>query len=281
MAKNAPLRPVEGPPTVPPHVGIELLKKQREKGNVLLANRPIDSDAYSAWENTTREFLTKAFGKGSPNVAKVMGVGAMFIAMAQSEAYWEQRRAENLKTQLVYIDSLIELLETEIQIQGGPTGSSAPRAPAMLTSQKIFVVHGHAEGPREGVARYLEKLGLEPVVLHEQPNKGRTIIEKFTDYSDVGFAVVLMTPDDKGGLISAAPETLKARARQNVILELGFFLGKLTRSRVCALYQAGVEIPSDFSGVLFVELDAAGAWRLLLARELKAVGFKIDMNHAV
>jgi predicted nucleotide-binding protein len=148
------------------------------------------------------------------------------------------------------------------------------------TSRRVFVVHGHDSAAKESVARYLSKLDLEPIVLHEQPNAGRTIIEKFEAHSDVAFAVVLLTPDDVGypsGKSSAA----MPRARQNVILELGFFTAALGRSRVCALYISGVEIPSDFSGVLYHELDKAGAWRFLLARELKAGGLEVDLNRAL
>ena len=101
-------------------------------------------------------------------------------------------------------------------------------------------------------ARFIEKLGLELIVLHEQPNKGRTIIEKFQDYSNVSYAVVLLTPDDRGGVASSKLEEQQPRARQNVIFELGYFIGKLSRKRVCALYIDGVEIPSDYSGVLFI-----------------------------
>jgi predicted nucleotide-binding protein len=150
-----------------------------------------------------------------------------------------------------------------------------------VNNRKVFVVHGHDEALRETVARFLERLGLFPIILHEQPNRGRTIIEKFTDYSDVCFAVVLLTADDRGGSKEAPIESYQPRARQNVILELGFFLGKLGRDNVCALYERGVEIPSDFHGVLFIEADNAGAWRLNVAREIKASGVEIDLNRAV
>src|SRR5690606_27311117 len=113
---------------------------------------------------------------------------------------------------------------------------------------------------------------LEPVILHDEPNKGRTIIEKFVDYADVGFAVVLMTGDDQGGSKDADRENNLPRARQNVILELGYFLGKLGRERVCAIYDPGVEIPSDYDGVLWLEHDRNGAWKTLLAKEIKAAG---------
>lgn len=142
-------------------------------------------------------------------------------------------------------------------------------------SKKVFIVHGHNEGVRESVARFLEKLNLAPIVLHEQPNRGRTIIEKFFDYAEVTFAVVLLTADDYGGPQKHKRRKPRPRARQNVILELGFFLGKLGRERVCALYEEGVEIPSDYQGVLFVPLDSQQAWQMRLAIEMKEAGLDI------
>ena len=137
--------------------------------------------------------------------------------------------------------------------------------------------------PYKPSAKFTLDQGLEQdlIVLREQPNQGRTIIEKFEDYADVGFAVVLLTADDRGGLDSVPYESQERRARQNVILELGYFLGRLGRSRVCALYVEGVQIPSDYSGVLYVKLDTDGAWRLNLAKELNAAGLPVDMNKAL
>ena len=146
-------------------------------------------------------------------------------------------------------------------------------------SKAIFVVHGHDTGIKESVARMIDKLGLETIILHEKPNAGRTIIEKLESYSNVGFAVILLSPDDVGR--SAREKELKARARQNVIAELGFFIGKLGRERVCSLYMDGVEIPSDFDGVLYVLYDNGGNWRFKLVRELKAAGYKIDANKII
>src|SRR5207244_4374290 len=124
------------------------------------------------------------------------------------------------------------------------------------------------------------KLGLLPIILHEKPNQGRTVIEKFTDYSGVGFAVVLLSPDDVGKLRTAPAEDLRPRARQNVIFELGFFLGRLGRERVLALYAPtdNFELPSDYSGVLFVPFDSSGRWQFDLVRELKAADYDVDAN---
>jgi predicted nucleotide-binding protein len=164
-----------------------------------------------------------------------------------------------------------------MQLSGGQTAtvSSGPKG------HKIFLVHGHDDRALHETARFLEKLHQEVIILREQPNKGRTLIEKFEVYADVGFAIVLLTPDDKGGPQNGDASDLKPRARQNVVFELGYFIGRLGRNRVCALYLEGVEIPSDYSGVLYTKMDASGAWRLEIAKELKAAGLPVDMNLAL
>ena len=166
-------------------------------------------------------------------------------------------------------------------LQKSPEGETIERKQrARAAGKHVFIVHGRDQGTKEQVARFLEKLELEPVILHEQPSQGRTIIEKFEDYSDVAYAVVLLTPDDVGKLVSDKTKP-RPRARQNVVFELGFFIGKLGRKRVCALYQEEVELPSDFKGVVYIPLDERGAWKLSLARELKAAGLEADLDKAV
>lgn len=140
---------------------------------------------------------------------------------------------------------------------------------------RVFIVHGHDEGARETVARFIEAVGLSPIILHEQANKGMTIPEKLAAHSNVGFAVVLLTPDDEGRKKGAAK--WQARPRQNVLLELGYFVGRLGRDRVCALLKGDLEIPSDYVGVAYTPLDDAG-WRQKLAQELDAAGYEIDWN---
>ncbi|MDD4157710.1 MAG: nucleotide-binding protein [Candidatus Cloacimonetes bacterium] len=154
----------------------------------------------------------------------------------------------------------------------------------MPQSNQIFVVHGHDEVMKQAVARTLEKLDLKPIILHEKPNQGRTIIEKFTDYADgVSFAVVLLSPDDKGYKKDQSSEAAKFRARQNVILELGFFIGKLGRHNVAVLFKNDLDFerPTDYDGVLYTSFDDAGKWQYDLMRELKAIGYDIDANKLV
>jgi predicted nucleotide-binding protein len=142
--------------------------------------------------------------------------------------------------------------------------------------RKIFIVHGHDGTPKAEVARFIEKVGLEAVILHERPNKGRTLITKFQEEAGTAeFAVVLMTPDDLGK--AAAATDLNARARQNVVFELGFFIGKLGPERVAALVKGDVEKPSDFDGVFYISLYC-GVWQKMLGQELQAAGYEIDWN---
>ncbi len=170
-----------------------------------------------------------------------------------------------------------DLEDRKGDLQSGATLRPAKGVPAAM-SKKVFVVHGRDEATRQTVARLLERLGLEAIILHEQPSQGRTVIEKFERYSDVGYAVVLLTADDKGGPKGESPKGYKPRARQNVILELGFFLGKLGRNRVCPLHEENVELPSDYEGVVYVPRDAGGAWQTQLAKEMKSAGLDVDLN---
>jgi predicted nucleotide-binding protein len=156
------------------------------------------------------------------------------------------------------------------------SGQSQPKL-IVPTSNKIFIVHGHDEGALNGLARFLEKLKLEVIILKEQPNQGRTIIEKYeASAAEVGFAVVLLTPDDVGS--TAVVEGQNQRARQNVIFELGYFAGKLGRGRVCLLRKGNVEIPSDLFGVVYTEMDPAEGWKQALVKELKAAKIDFDAN---
>lgn len=142
-----------------------------------------------------------------------------------------------------------------------------------INMDQIFVVHGHNEAINQEVARTIEKLGLEAIILREQTNSSKTIIEKFESYArKVGFAVILLTADDK------VEGEANFRARQNVIFEMGYFMGALGRSHVLCLLQEKVEKPGDIDGVIYTSFDQAGAWKMSLIKELRGCGYKVDAN---
>ncbi|HYP21957.1 MAG TPA: nucleotide-binding protein [Actinomycetota bacterium] len=170
-----------------------------------------------------------------------------------------------LRQKTAYLSTLKKRLDLyDEPIEGGP----AP-ARTELRKETIFVVHGHDRAAELEVLRFLERAtDLRPVVLHDEPNRGRTIIEKFEEVAaNATYAVVILTPDDEGRAQNA-PD-LKPRARQNVVFELGFFFGALDRNRVAALYTPEIERPSDIDGVAYIEFDRRGAWKNDLYRELR------------
>jgi hypothetical protein len=166
---------------------------------------------------------------------------------------------------------------TDRYITGAPGGAPAV---ADVPGNTIFLVHGSNVARREEVARFLGTvLGADVpvVILHEQPNLGRTILEKFEESAaQAQFAVVILTADDEAR--PRGTETWESRSRQNVVFEMGFFFGKLGRGRVGVLYEAGVERPSDIDGLVYIALDEAGGWKLQLSHEMRACGIDIDLN---
>lgn len=234
---------------------------------------------FSRWNSYNGEMLNRLFS--TPKFAEEYSSSGRVMVIS-----WAGKsREEMLRDHKTAIWKKIHCLESICdRLELIPLASGVPVATRAGSNRertnKVFVVHGHDDAARESVARFLERLGLEAVILHEQASGGRTIIEKLEHYSDVDFALVLLTPDDVGGVKTATPQNLRPRARQNVVMELGLFLGKLGRAHVCALHKGDVELPTDYLGVVYVPLDQGGGWRLHVAKELKNSGFNVDMNLA-
>ena len=151
--------------------------------------------------------------------------------------------------------------------------------PQVFSNKDIFIVHCHDEEMRLNVARFIETLGLTPIILNEKASCGDTIIEKLERYSTVGFAIILLSPCDDGrkhGLKKWNP-----RARQNVIAEMGYFIGKIGRNRVCILRRLEVEEPSDFTGIVYTPYDENNGWKIKLCKELNAAGYNVDANKII
>ena len=192
----------------------------------------------------------------------------------------------NLSPGIIYVvtnsdiinnDELVKDITDEIISSFGNQGNDS-KLSAAQDMKKVFIVHGRDELVKIDVARFLEKMGISPIILHEQANQGKTIIEKIEENSNVGYGIVLYTPCDEGRLADCEENNLKPRARQNVVFEHGYLIGKLGRDRVCALMKDEVEYPNDISGILYIKYQNNDAWMLELAKELKQAGYCIDLN---
>ena len=256
------------------------IQSQIEKGQQY-RERPINSEKElekldaerQKWSEYNLELLRRLFDNQAiaDEYNAHIGIGVLFPDLSLQE------QTEDFCQSVGACITCLESIRNRLELIPESSHVSSPTSTNLATpSHDVFIVHGHDEGAKQAVARFVEKLGLRAVILHEQPNAGRTIIEKFEGSSDVGFAVVLLTSDDMG-YPRDNPEQSAPRARQNVIFELGYFMGKLGRERVAALHE-GVELPSDIHGVVRVEMDNGKDWRRELAKEMKVAGLPIDMN---
>ncbi|HEX9050289.1 MAG TPA: nucleotide-binding protein [Anaeromyxobacter sp.] len=254
---------------------------------------PSVEQAFEGWDRYNAELLARMFTDSSvadsyrycgpapvismsrsPSLAARRGD---FLADFDGSASREEKRLrDRFDAKVVWLEQLRQRLEVYGEPESPDPATALPARTAGAQRRAAFVVHGHDGAAREATARMLQQLGVEAVVLHEQANRGQTVIEKFEHHSDVLFAVVLLTPDDVGR--AKTESDLQPRARQNVWFELGFFVGKLGRDHVCALHKGPLEIPSDIQGVIYTRMDDAGAWRFQLAKELHAAGIAVDLN---
>ncbi|GAB3640109.1 TIR domain-containing protein [Spirosoma arcticum] len=233
---------------------------------------------YYKWDSYNSVLLTNAFD--NPNSYYKTDYDTSYIGFFGFGSDNPQKEYETIldifDEKLRKLEQLVDqtdLLQSTVSVVTPQTNSLNK----IVDKTKVFIVHGHADLAKVSVARTIEQFGLKAIILHEQANGGKTVIEKFESNSaDVGFAVVILTNDDDG---KAKAETeYKARSRQNVILELGYFIGKLGREKVVPLYEEGVELPSDLAGIVYTPLDNGGAWKYQLGKELKNAGYDVDLN---
>lgn len=230
--------------------------------------------AFTKWDNFNIELLKHAFNYSQNEYKKEYEDSYHMASMYGSDDIVADKK-KTIKKRINTLESFIERLDmipTEIT-EAQPLINPATKE---LTDE-IFIVHGHNDLVKQTTARTLTQLGLKPIILHEQADGGKTIIEKFEKNSSaVGFAIILLTNDDKGKAKTEAD--YKARARQNVIFEMGYFIGKLGRDRVFLLLEQGVEKPGDLDGIVYTPIDTHDGWKLRLVKELKAAGYSVSAD---
>lgn len=274
MARKKSEQPEE---RIPFKEGKQRLEQLIQRGEQISSKMPIDEAAFEAWSTRGFELIEKIWDKTSGHLHTFAGDLVWNDSIRSTVPLLTPIRLEG---RIRVLRELLQIVEDELSFESAgemeAPGNAAPVPTVRM--RKVFLVHGRNEEATQKVARFLDGLKLEAILLEEQAYEGRSTLEKFAGHSDVGFAVVLITGDDVGRPKDAPPDGLKPRARQNVIFELGFFLGKLPKGHVCALYENGVELPSNFHGIGYVPYDTAGAWKIRLAHEINTSGITIDFS---
>jgi len=250
----------------------EKLDEYIEKGNKLgkeYPNSSIFEQNFNNWSNDILCFLQLKF---TENASNNFVNAKNSYNQSEKERKFPSRRRKYIETELASKLGVLNAIKENLS--SFQKNNSSEKKETKTNSNKIFIVHGRDDVAKLSVESFLTTLGLEPIILHKQANQGKTIIEKIEAHSDVDFAVVLLTPDDEGRL--KGEEKLEARARQNVIFELGYFMGKLDRKYVCGLCKEGFELPSDYHGITYITMDKHDGWHNKLAKELKAAGIEFD-----
>lgn len=293
MEKKMAKRPSD---KVQPHQRIELainrddakarLSERIQKG-IQLKKLKIDSThsldqakkEYYKWNDFNKELLKRIFTTDELSIEYSHFFGAVSVGMREPHLGEKIHDFhDDIDVKIHRIESIKERLELIPVIK---TVEEITKDAKIVERDKtkVFIVHGHDDLIKVDVARFIEKLGFEPIILHEQASSSKTVIEKIEAYSEVGFGIVLYTPCDVGGKNTDPPKLL-GRARQNVVFEHGYLIGKLGRENVCQLVKGGVETPTDISGIVYISIDS-GSWQIELAKELRSSGYSVDMNKVI
>lgn len=227
-----------------------------------------------AWNDYNFEMLKQVFNYPDNDYRDAYNdAGYTFLGQMGEVKNDEVATKKNLiNYKLLNLKSLLgkaSLIKSEIE-----KDNLAAKAVRQISMNEVFIVHGHDDLAKIETARFIEKLGFKPIILHEQASSGKTIIEKIEHYSNIGFGIILYTPCDLGG---KTKESLKSRARQNVVFEHGYLIGKIGRDKVCALVKGDIETPNDISGVVYISMDSSN-WQFDVAKELRNSGYDVDMN---
>lgn len=236
---------------------IEIDRQKTTKG--LIAPDIVSGSTYEKWMNDTLIY-SERFLKGHPlyeNITKICNTRNKMLS---------QCNALLASLESVYADEMFWNEESRSEEK------------VVMNFNQVFIVHGHDNEAKQEMARTLEKAGFDAIILHEQASVGMTIIEKIETYTNVAYAVVLYTECDLGRDKNADQVDERYRARQNVLFEHGYLVGRLGRNRVSAIVKGNVETPGDISGIVYIEMDAKGAWKYELAQNMKAVGIDVDLN---
>ena len=269
---------------VSPDKSIELLERQiNEINNIEFDNNR--SEKIHVFKSKTKQILRKIFSDPDEYTSALDDVqftSGLYFLDGEDENLERYSFRDGVQHSISLLKGALSnvQLEKEFLEEDSNKNLSSSKEATLKDKTKVFIVHGHDDGLKHEVALFLKHLGIEPIILHEQLDRGQTIFQKFNSHANVGFAIVLYTPCDIGrpAKLNEKGEQYqeKYRARQNVIFEHGFFAAKLGLENAIALKKGDVEIPNDLAGVIYKEYDMAGSWKYQIARELDESGYEIN-----
>lgn len=243
-----------------------------EIDSLLLKRVDTSSPDFMAWCTKTEDFLEAKYGAESRRFKRFESINFIPMILFGNELHSEY--IEACANGLIEAKSIFEpyLKEMEQDMNNIPNLMDMKQNNKTLDLSKVFIVHGHDGEMREAIARIIENQGIHPIILSDEVNAGATIIEKIEKHSNVGAAICIFSPDDLGRSKKEATE--HNRARQNVVLETGYFMGKLGRERVIILSNGDLEFPSDLQGIVYTGSE----WKFKLLKELRKIGYEVDLN---
>lgn len=241
-----------------------------------------DFDAeYRKWSDFNAELLKRSF-TNEDFKAEYDGngyIGAFLMDPSLGQQINDSK--DRLQNKIRKLESIMERLELITISSSIADEVTTTKSTSAVKTKKVFIVHGRDEISKTNLEVFLREIGMEPIVLHRQADVGQTVIEKFEANSDVGFAFILLTPDEIAYLSpeDSLPDDERQkelRARPNVMFEFGYFVGKLGRSKVCCLYTGDVVIPSDLNGLIYKKYTSSieeVAYSIM--KDLRATGYAV------
>lgn len=239
----------------------------------VLINKKVDSSSedFITWKTKIERVITNLYGSDSSEHEAFQNTTfspLVYVGFGEHSA--EDIRC--CKNGLIETRARIKAYLEDYENQGleiCDQGLGISKNIAEMDFSKVFIVHGHDGELKQKIARILEKQDITPIILNEMVSRGKTIIEKIEMYSEtVRTAICLFTPDDE-------TKDGSKRARENVVFETGYFFGKIGRENTIIVAEPGVVNLSDLSGVVYINKNS---WELDVLRELKDIGYAIDMN---
>lgn len=255
----------------------EIIKKLLEEGDEIDYNNSSTKGQwgypesfnpnYLSWVSRVEETLDSMFGRTSV-VFKMFKKSKGFLILENDSDKFNKSKGYVMGA----LTTARDMADKPVLTKGEAISS--------IDNNKVFIVHGHDEKLKNELELFLKKINLEPIILHKQTNEGKTIIEKFEKYGgEVGYAFILLTPDDIAYSVEDSKKDeipTNHRARQNVIFEFGYFVGKLGRTKVCCIYKSDLELPTDISGMIYNKLNNnIEEMGIKIIEELRAAGYQI------